>query len=224
MGTKAYYEDVTNGIIKGMLEKFYSNGDKSQKQYSGMLQVAFLTFRYQQLKSAMMHRNSVLDSSLLSDHILASNIHRNGNMDDETYNVYETLNQEMQANVNGRPWNGLPDLIIYIDISPEKEIEEIMRRGRNMEMSPDLVDYYHSVNDAYSRWYSGFVGAPVIKIDREKYDYVNNLQDRKQVLHDIYRRLFELGKLNQGEFDKLRKELEDMQLTSISKDGMEVDA
>ena len=224
LGSSAYYEDVTDGLVAPILEKFYSNGSQSQKQYGFALQIGFLTFRFRQIKMAMEERNAVLDSSLLSDHIMCSNIHANGDMSDAEYNIYETLNMQMQNEVNGRPWSGYPQLIIYIKISPEKEVEEISKRGRGMEMSPDLVDYYHSVNKAYDDWYTGYVGSPTIMIDRDKYDYVNNLEDRKSVLQMIYQRMRELGMLDKDEFEALVKKLEELKLTSISSDGIEVDA
>lgn len=224
LGSSAYYEDVTDGLVAPILEKFYSNGSQSQKQYGFALQIGFLTFRFRQIKMAMEERNAVLDSSLLSDHIMCSNIHANGDMSDAEYNTYETLNMQMQNEVNGRPWSGYPQLIIYIKISPEKEVEEISKRGRGMEMSPDLVDYYHSVNKAYDDWYTGYVGSPTIMIDRDKYDYVNNLEDRKSVLQMIYQRMRELGMLDKDEFEALVKKLEELKLTSISSDGIEVDA
>lgn len=197
-----YLESVDNGLIKGMLRKFYSAGKESRSQVSAMLQVAFLTVRYQQLKQAIVEPNAVLDSNLLSDHILARNLYDRGEMDKEAYNVYLTLNQEMQSNVNGSPWNGFPDLIVYIDIDPEHEIEMIQSRSRDMEdirKDIGLIDYYRSVNDAYTRWYNGFTQAPVIRIDREKYDFVNNKDDQKQVLIDIKNKLYELGKLDNKE-------------------------
>lgn len=197
-----YLESVDNGLIKGMLRKFYSAGKESRSQVSAMLQVAFLTVRYQQLKQAIAEPNAVLDSNLLSDHILARNLYDRGEMDKEAYNVYLTLNQEMQSNVNGSPWNGFPDLIVYIDIDPEHEIEMIQSRSRDMEdirKDAGLIDYYRSVNDAYTRWYNGFTQAPVIRIDREKYDFVNNKDDQKQVLIDIKNKLYELGKLDNKE-------------------------
>lgn len=197
-----YLESVDNGLIKGMLRKFYSAGKESRSQVSAMLQVAFLTVRYQQLKQAISEPNAVLDSNLLSDHILARNLYDRGEMDKEAYNVYLTLNQEMQSNVNGSPWNGFPDLIVYIDIYPEHEIEMIQSRSRDMEdirKDVGLIDYYRSVNDAYNRWYNGFTQAPVIRVDREKYDFVNNKDDQKQVLLDIKNKLYELGKLDNKE-------------------------
>lgn len=221
MDTTPYYEDINNGLIKGILSKFYSNGEESQKQYSAILQVSFLTVRYQALKLAMMEDNAILDSNLLSDSILAGNIHKNGNMSDEEYNVYLTLNQEMQANVNGRPWNGLPDLILYIKISPEKELEEIKKRGREMELDPKLVEYYRTVNKAYADWYTGYSQSPVITIDRDKYDFVNNIEDRQDILDMIYHRLYELGKLDVDKYLALEDNLEKLSISDIT-DGTEV--
>ncbi|EPD04388.1 deoxynucleoside kinase, partial [Lacticaseibacillus paracasei subsp. paracasei CNCM I-2877] len=37
-----------------------------------MLQIAFLTFRYQQLKKAVTQENAIMDSSLESDFVMAS--------------------------------------------------------------------------------------------------------------------------------------------------------
>ena len=207
LNSTPYYEDVNNGLIKGMLEHFYSAGAESRKQVSAMLQVAFLTVRYQQLKKAIVEENAVLDSNLASDYILARNIYERGEMDEDAYNVYMTLNQEMQSNVNGSPFNGFPDLVIYIDIDEEAEIDSIQSRGREMEdvrKDPKLVDYYHSVNRAYKRWYNGFYQAPVVRIDRSQYDFVNNLSDRNEVLNLIEQKLVDLGKLTQDEFDKIK--------------------
>ena len=122
LGSEFYLEDVNNGLIKNMLEHFYSAGAESRQQVSAMLQVGFLVVRYMQLKKALVQKNAVLDSNILSDGIMANLIHERGEMDDASFNIYMTLNQEMQSNVNGSPWNGFPDLIVYIDIDSDHEI------------------------------------------------------------------------------------------------------
>lgn len=215
MRTNSYYEDVNNGLIKNMLEEFYSAGAKSRKQVSAMLQVAFLTFRYQQLKKAIKERNSVLDSSLLSDYILATNLYNRGEMDEASYNVYLTLNQEMQSNVNGNQFNGYPDLVVFLDISKEHELEEIEHRGRKIEtVDPKLVGYYHSVNKAYKNWYKGFYQSKVIRIDRDKLDFVNNPEDKNTVLDVIEQELVNLGKLSREDFAVIKNDRN----TSIAED------
>ena len=60
------------------------------------------------------------------------------------------------------------------------------------------------MNRAYKRWYNGFYQAPVVRIDRSQYDFVNNLSDRNKVLNMIEQKLVDLGKLTQDEFDKIK--------------------
>lgn len=204
MRVPAYYEDINNGLIKNMLSHFYSAGAESRKQVSAMLQVAFLTVRYQQLKKAITQKNAILDSNLLSDCIMATNLYRRGEMDEASYNVYLTLNQEMVSNVNGSPFKGAPDLVIYISIDPDHEIEEIKQRGREIENEDMDVDYYHSVNKVYKDWSKGYYDAPMVTIDREKYDFVNNHDDQVKVLDMIENALVEFGHLSSSELQQIR--------------------
>lgn len=204
MQVPAYYEDVDNGLIKNMLKQFYSAGAESRKQVSAMLQVAFLTVRYQQLKKAITQKNAILDSNLLSDCIMATNLYRRGEMDEASYNVYLTLNQEMVSNVNGSPFKGAPDLVVYISISPGHEIEAIKSRGREMENTNMDKDYYRSVNKVYKDWAQGYYDAPVVEIDRDKYDFVNNHDDQVKILDMIESALCEFGHLSSSELQRIR--------------------
>lgn len=204
MQVPAYYEDVDNGLIKNMLKQFYSAGAESRKQVSAMLQVAFLTVRYQQLKKAITQKNAILDSNLLSDCIMATNLYRRGEMDRASYNVYLTLNQEMVSNVNGSPFKGAPDLVVYISISPGHEIEAIKQRGREMENQNMDKDYYRSVNKVYKDWVQGYYDAPVVEIDRDQYDFVNNHDDQVKVLDMIETALCEFGHLSSSELQRIR--------------------
>ena len=208
LGSTPYYEDISgNSMIGSMLEKFYAAGKDSRKRTGAMLQIAFLVFRYNQLKKAVMEENAVLDSSLESDFIMAKQLHDHGEIDDVDYNIYVTLSQEMQSNVNGMPWNGLPDLAVYLKIDPEHEIEEIQSRGREMEdihKDKALVDYYHRVNKAYNEWSKGYTRGLMLTIDRDKYDFVNNKEDRNMVLNTIESKLVELGKLSTERFEEIK--------------------
>lgn len=199
LNAPAYYEDVEgNGMIAKMLQKFYSAGEDSRKTTGTILQIAFLTYRYQQLKKAIMQENAIMDSSLESDFVMATQLHNNGEIDDIDYNIYVTLSQEMQSNVNGSPWNGLPDLAIYLKIDPDHEIDEIQSRGREMEdirQKPELVAYYNRVNQAYRDWSKGYTRATMLTIDRDHLDFVNNPEHRNIVLDQIESKLVELGKL-----------------------------
>lgn len=208
MGVNAYYEDVNNGLVRDMLEEFYSAGIESWKRVSAMLQVAFLTVRFQQALKAVRERNAILDSNLTSDFIMCTHLYKRGEMDYASYKAYMALNQIMQGQLDSEPYNGKPDVIVYLDIDPEHELDEIQRRGRDMEdvrKDPKLVDYYHSVNRAYKDWAAGGdVQAPLVTIQRDKYDFVNSVEDRNVVLNKIEQVLVDYGKFTQDEFEKIK--------------------
>ena len=207
MAVTPYYEDVEgNKLIKDMLQKFYSAGAESRKQTAAMLQLAFLSQRYKDLKKALVEHNALLDGNLESDFVMAKSLHDNKEIDDVDFNVYTIISQEMQANVNGMPWGGYPDLAIYLKISPENEIKNIFKRGREMEtQDPELIKYYHRVNKAYEEWSQGYTRGIMVTIDRDKYDFVSNIHDRDVVLNKIEQKLVDLGKLTPSEFDTIKK-------------------
>jgi deoxyadenosine/deoxycytidine kinase len=208
LAAPAYYEQIeNNGLISQMLKKFYAAGEKSRKTTGAILQIAFLTYRYQQLKQAIKQKNAVMDSSLESDFVMATQLHQNGEIDDIDYQIYVTLSQEMQSNVNGSPWNAFPDLAIYLKISPEHELKKIQQRGRTMEDSqqnPELKKYYFRVNQAYQNWAKGYSHSILLTIDRDRLDFVNNLKDRNLVLNQIERKLVDLGKLAPQKFQAIQ--------------------
>lgn len=201
--TKAFYENV-EGLP--MLKKFYASGEASRYALAFPLQVAFLNYRYQQLREGL-HlaevkgmKNTVYDSSLLSDGLMALNLYKRGEFPKEEFRLYQELSQNMQANVSGHPFRGLPDVVIYLKSSFDLMLNHISARGRAMEaIDDDKCAYYHSVWETYNNWYDSYSQSPVITIDMDKYDYVNNEKDRFKVLNYIERNLNELGLLSDTE-------------------------
>lgn len=201
--TKAFYEKVDDLPV---LKKFYSAGKDSRLSLAFPLQVAFLNYRYQQLREGL-HlaefegmKNTVYDSSLLSDGLMALNLYKRGEFPKEEFRLYQELSQNMQANVSGHPFNGFPDVVIYLKGSFDLMLNHITTRGRAMEaLDDDKCDYYHSVWETYNNWYDSYSQSPVITIDMDKYDYVNNEEDRFKVLNYIERNLNELGLLSDTE-------------------------
>lgn len=201
--TKAFYERVDDMPI---LKKFYAAGEDSRLSLAFPLQIAFLNYRYQQLREGL-HlaemegmKNTVYDSSLLSDGLMAFNLYKRGEFPEEEFRLYQELSQNMQANVSGHPFRGFPDVIIYLKGSFELMLEHIEYRGRDMEtIDDDKKDYYHSVWETYNNWYQSYAQSPVITIDMDKYDYVNNSKDRRNVLEYIESKLNDVGLLSDNE-------------------------
>jgi len=92
LGTHAFYESVED---MPMLKEFYSNGDKSRSNLSFELQIAFLNYRFAQLRQGLYLQehdgevNTVYDSSLLSDGIMCGNLYKRGEMSGVLYYLYD---------------------------------------------------------------------------------------------------------------------------------------
>ena len=58
-----------------------------------------------------------------------------------------------------------------------------------------LYDYYKKLWEGYDEWvYNHYNVSPIVTIDIDKYDYVNNEEDKKEVLNIIKEKLEEIRK------------------------------
>lgn len=191
LGFNTYIEDPEKVPI---LKEFYKYGEESRKHLSFSVQVAWLSERFGQLKKAVKDDKAVIDGSLIADSVVYKVIKDRGETIDAEYDIYLKLLATMMNDQALSPHGPYPDLFIYLDIDPNHEVDNIFKRGREMETQDKaLVDYYHSINKGFKDWYAGFSQAPVLRIDMEKYDFVNNEEDRKEVIKMISDRLEALG-------------------------------
>lgn len=207
LGTKAFLEKPE---LIPLLNSFYDDGKMSRELKSFAVQIEFLDYRYEQLLQGVYlaqqgMNNTVYDSSLISDGIMSHNLYNRGEFPEILYKDYLQLNNNMQRNVAGHPFMG-PDLIVYLDGPFQMMLDHIAIRGRKMETTdPKLKEYYHSVWQIYRDWYHSYGDSPTLRIDMAGKDFVNNLNDRNEILDKIENELVVLGKL---ESDKA-KELHD---------------
>lgn len=205
--TPAFYEKVDD---MPMLKEFYAAGEDSRESLAFPLQVAFLNYRYKQLRKGLYLqeekgiKNTVYDSSLLSDGLMAGNLMRRGEFPEVMFDLYLDLTRSMQANVSGHPFSGFPDLVVFLDISFENMLAQIQERGRDMEViDDDKRQYYYDVWKTYQDWYNSYNQSPIVTIDMNTTDYVHNNNDRINTLEKIEKRMRELNLLNSQEYDAL---------------------
>lgn len=202
LDSKGFYEKV-DGMPA--LEAFYEAGEESRLRLAFPLQIAFLNYRFGQLLEANRLRNAVLDSSLLSDSLMSKNLHDRGEFPDTEFDLYHGLVRNMLNSVTRTNDSQLPDLIVFLDGDFSLMLDHIQKRGREMEaLDDDKIDYYRSVYNIYQHWYQSYSESPVIKIDMNKYDFVNNMEDRKEVLTQILTRMVELQMLTPSEFQEIK--------------------
>ena len=210
LGTHAFLEKPEQIPL---LNDFYSDGKLSRELKSFAVQIEFLDYRYEQLMQGVHlaqqgETNTVYDSSLISDGIMSHNLYNRGEFPEQLYKDYLRLNRIMQTNVLGHPFMG-PDLIIYLDAPFEMMLDHIQIRGREMEVQdPKLKEYYHDVWQIYRDWYNSYGESPVLRIDMNGKDFVNNKRYRNSILNQIEAEMVKLGQLSQTEYDHLKAKRE----------------
>lgn len=223
--TEPFYEPVTDNPV---LKLFYQGNEEVAKKraagdmtatnpYAFVLQVFFVNRRFDLIKRAMQKNNNVLDRSIFEDAIFMRMNADMGNTTQEEYGIYQDLLDNMMEEYPlFSPGKKAPDLMVMIEVSYDTMIKRIRKRGREYEQTendPSLVNYYKTLLKYYEDWKHTYDKSPLLIIDGDKYDFMENLDDRKTVLHQIYDKLLQVGSINEERHAELIDSLNDLQLT-----------
>ncbi len=88
-----------------------------------------------------------------------------------------------------------PDLMVHIKVSLDTMLERIKKRGRTyeqLESDETLYGYYESLNQRYDQWYEDFDVCPKIKMDGDRFDFVEKPEHAQEVIKQIQQKLGEL--------------------------------
>ncbi len=152
-----YYEPVENNEY---LEDFY----RDTRRYAFATQIYLLNKRFQQHQEIIWRgRSAIQDRTIYEDSIFAKMLARTGLMDERDYRTYVELFRNMSN------FMCKPNLIIYLDVSPERSMERIRRRNRGVE-SGITPEYLKALHDGYTE----FIGdisrvTPVIRVDYDRF-------------------------------------------------------
>ena len=177
---KPVYERVDDNPY---LTDFYND----MRRWSFNLQVFFLSSRFEhQQKIEEMDRSVVQDRSIYEDaEIFARNLHEMGLMSKRDYANYTELFAIMTSYL--KP----PSLLVYLRASVPTLVNHIQQRGRDYE-STIRIDYLERLQRHYENWIEGYDLGPKMIIDVDELDFVNDDDDRRDVVSRIESRLFGL--------------------------------
>lgn len=191
LGTQAFYEQVDDNPV---LPLFYAD----PKKYAFLLQIYFLNKRFALIKRALADDNNVLDRSIYEDSLF---FHINADMGratEQEVQVYDELLDNMMEELPYAAHKKAPDLLVHLEISYDKMLEHIKKRGRSYEQPENdssLVGYYHNLLDRYDAWYQNYNYSPKMQINCDQLDFVDNPVDRQKVLALIDEQLKKRGTL-----------------------------
>ena len=199
MGTQWFPEPVDDNPY---LTKYYDD----MNTYGFIMQMYLLGTRYRNMKRAMLSKNSIEDRTLEGDKIFAKVNYLQGTMNKDQLDVYDNLSEVMLEEIEGMPRKAY-DLIIFLDTDIDDMINKIKLRGREYELSDDLITYYKMLLEQYSQWAKEYNRGPMLKIDVRGMDFVNNASDQKYVLTKVYNKMKELELVTQEQYTNLMAEI-----------------
>lgn len=181
LNSEAFYESVDDNPI---LPLFYtaSKEEISLNRYPFLLQLWFLNTRFKSIKKALVDKNNVLDRSIYEDLYFCQVNYELGRISELEFEIYKSLLNNMLEELDELPKKA-PDLMIYLKGNFETFLSRIVGRGREYELDEELYDYYYKLWQGYDNWIQEhYTLSEVVVIDIDKYDYVNNQEDKKEVL------------------------------------------
>jgi deoxyadenosine/deoxycytidine kinase len=164
------------------LDLFYNDFEK----WSFHLQVYFLAERFKEQKRIFEYGGGfVQDRSIYEDTgIFARMLYEQGKMSNTDYETYTSLFEAMVMT----PYFPHPDVLIYLEGTFEDVIERIKERGRPMEQNTDVA-YWKEMYTRYEDWINNFTACPVIRININEYDVVEDRDSINHVLEKISQRI-----------------------------------
>ena len=155
------------------LERFYEDAER----WAFQTQLSFLASRFRQQKRLLdrdlFQRVVVSDYSFDKDRIFA---HLNLNGDE--LQLYESMFTLMQ------PSTPVPDLVIYLQSSTERLMQNIRQRGRSYEKDMDQ-GYVDALNEAYNYYFFRYTKSPLLIINATEIDFVKNEQELSELMHQV---------------------------------------
>lgn len=177
LGWEPVYEAVTENPY---LADFYDD----MRRWSFHSQVFFLSRRLRQHHNLLQKNSSVIqDRSVYEDaEVFARNLHRQGHLSQRDWRCYLDLYETLATLL--RP----PDLVVYLQASVPTLRRRIAHRGRDYEHGIS-DDYLAQLNVLYDAWVSDFRLCPVLTVDTNNLNYVEDKAHLDQIWTRIENRL-----------------------------------
>lgn len=158
------------------LEKFY----KDRERYAFQTQIFFLLNRYKQQQE--INQTSLFSKFLVSDYIFDKDkIFAMINLSAEEYKLYDMLYTQLEKNIIK------PDLVIYLQCSVDRLMNNIKKRNRPMEKSISK-DYISELSEAYNQYFFTYRSSPLLIVNATDLDFLSRKSDYEELKKLIFRK------------------------------------
>ncbi|MBD8071532.1 deoxynucleoside kinase [Bacillus sp. PS06] len=175
LGFRTSFEKVDTNPY---LDLFY----KDFERWSFHLQIYFLAERFKEQKKIFEYGGGFIqDRSIYEDTGIFAKMHyEKGTMTAVDYETYTNLFDAMVMT----PYFPHPNLLIYLEGSLDDILDRIQERGRPMEQQTP-VEYWEEMHGRYEKWINSFNACPVLRLNINEYDIVQNEQSVEPIIEKI---------------------------------------
>ena len=170
LGARLVLEDFEDNPF---LPDFYNDPER----FGFQTQLFFLLQRYRQQQDLrqvdMFQKLLITDYMFVKDRLFASL-----NLDDKEMHLYDTVASLLERNIIR------PDLVIYLQADTDVLMQNIAKRGRNMERNVTW-EYIDALNQVYTEYFFRYQDTPLVIINTDNIDFVENEKDLKEVIDYI---------------------------------------
>lgn len=156
------------------LTKFYKN----PREVSLQTQLYFLLTRTRQVQG--FKQQDIFSKTRVSDFMLQKDrLFAQVTLNNEEYDLYDQLYSYMTVDIP------TPDLLIYLQAPINILMKRIKKRGRDFEKYIN-TQYLEKLNSMYLKFFNNYNASPLLIVNAEDIDFVNNESDYKNLLEKIY--------------------------------------
>jgi len=164
--------------INPFLQRFYQN----QQRYALQTQLFFLFHRLDQLRELAQRDlfprtsgNTVVTDYLLEKDPLFASL----TLSEDEYALYRQIYDKVSLQSPAAP-----DLVIYLQASPQTLIARVRKRGIEMERKIS-DDYLVLLGESYTRFFHNYAAAPVLVVNSENLNFVDKDDDFQVLVQRI---------------------------------------
>lgn len=158
------------------LKDFYHDPE----HYAFQTEMFFLLSRYRQ-QTTQVTQPDLFQQYLISDYLFAKNrLFAHITLDDRELALYEHIYSLLEREI------ALPDMVVYLQSSPERLMRNIRLRDRSYErnMNPD---YIKSLVEVYNHFFFHYEATPLLVVNSTELDFVKHPSQ----FEDLFRRIIE---------------------------------
>ena len=157
------------------LARFYQDAAR----YALPAQLFFLFQRLDEVRE--LAQMDMFQSRTIADYLFdKDDLFARLNLSDDEYTLYQSIYRNLA------PQAPAPDLVIYLQASVDTLVERVRRRGHRYER-PIQDEYLARLADSYHEFFHHYTAAPVLVVNSENLNFVDNEDDFRMLLDRIGR-------------------------------------